>query len=449
MGHGVAAWQAFTSLCRAAVAGLVASIGFVACADVSTQPLVDGSGFHPMLPEPRSSLLPTVLIAPARGWLAGVTPRANKGLRVSVFASGLDHPRWLYALPNGDILVAETSAPAQPDDARGLKGWVMGLVMDRAGAGVPSANRITLLRATAGTQTVERSVFLEGLNSPFGMALIGNDFFVATTDAVWRFPYVDGQTRIVAQGTRLIELPAGRINHHWTRNLIASADGRTLYVTIGSNSNAGERGLAVEADRAAIWAVDVGSGTHRRVASGLRNPNGMAWEPTSGQLWTVVNERDELGNDLVPDYLTSVQEGAFYGWPYSYFGQHVDPRVAQSQPELVTSAIVPDYALGSHTAPLGLVAARGSRLTKAFEEGMFVAEHGSWNRRPPSGYQVVFVPFAAGRPTGAAPVIVVDGFLSASGEAQGRPVGLAIAGDGALLIADDVGNVVWRMVADT
>jgi glucose/arabinose dehydrogenase len=374
--------------------------------------------------------------------------RAAAGLQVQAFASGLDHPRWLYVLPNGDVLVAESNAPAKPDDAQGIKGWLMGLVMARAGAGVPSANRITLLRDGAGRGTADlQTVFLEGLNSPFGMALIGDELFVATTDAVLRFPYVTGATHISTPGTRLLDLPAGRINHHWTKNLIASDDGRKLYVSVGSNSNVGERGMAVEAERAAIWEVDVRSGAHRVLASGLRNPNGMAWEPTTGQLWTVVNERDELGNDLVPDYLTSVREGAFYGWPYSYFGQHVDVRVQPAAPELVARAIPPDYALGAHTAPLGLASARGNSLPDAFAEGMFIGEHGSWNRRPHSGYQVIFVPFAKGKPTGALPVEVLTGFLSEAGTAYGRPVGVALDRRGALLVADDVGNSVWRVSA--
>jgi glucose/arabinose dehydrogenase len=316
-------------------------------------------------------------------------------MRVTRFAERLDHPRWLYVLPNGDVLVAESNAPPKPEDGEGIKGWVMKKVMKRAGAGVPSANRIRLLRDADGDGVAEtQSVLLAGLNSPFGMALIGDALYVANTDAVLKFPYRSGDTRIVAPGARVLTLPAGAINHHWTKNLIASADGRKLYVTVGSNSNVAENGIVAEAGRAAIWEVDIASGKHRVFASGLRNPNGLAWEPTSGALWTVVNERDELGNDLVPDYLTSVRDGGFYGWPYSYFGQHVDERVKPPRPDLVAAAIAPDYALGSHVAPLGLAAASRTALTAQFQNGMFVGEHGSWNRKPRSGYKVVFVPFA-------------------------------------------------------
>ena len=361
------------------------------------------------------------------------------------FASGLDHPRWLLVLPNGDVLVAETNAPPKPEDGKGIKGWIMGLVMKRAGAAVPSANRITLLRDTDGDGVADlRSVLLEGLNSPFGMALVGNDLYVANSDAVLRFPYADGDLRIKAPGLKVAELPAGPINHHWTKNLIASADGSKLYVTVGSNSNVAERGLEAEAERAAIWEVDLGNGAHRIFASGLRNPNGLAWEPASAALWTVVNERDEIGSDLVPDYMTSVRDGAFYGWPFSYYGQHVDERVKPQQPELVAKAIVPDYALGPHTASLGLVSSVGTSLPAPFTNGMFVGQHGSWNRRPHSGYKVIFVPFEGGKPKGA-PVDVLTGFLSEEGAAFGRPVGVALDKQGALLVADDVGNVVWRV----
>lgn len=417
-----------------------------ACSEMATVPIAAGTGPRPTLPEPSRTLLPTVNIAPARGWPSGATPRGAPGTRVNAFAVGLDHPRWLYVLPNGDTLVAESNAPAKPDDAQGLSGWIMTLVMKRAGAGVPSANRITLLRDTDGDGVSDlRTVFLEGLHSPFGMALIGNDLYVANSDAVLRFPYAPGATRIASAGTRIVELPAGTINHHWTRNLLASRDGRRLYVTVGSNSNVGERGMAVEAGRAAIWQVDLASGAHRIFASGLRNPNGLAWEPLSGALWTVVNERDELGSDLVPDYMTAVGDGAFYGWPYSYFGPHGDDRVTPPRPDLVATAVTPDYALGPHTASLGLASSAGNTLPPAFADGMFVGQHGSWNRRPHSGYKVIFVPFAAGRPAAGAPVDLLTGFLSAEGEAYGRPVGVALDQGGALLVADDVGNVVWRV----
>ena len=423
----------------------VALLALAACGGVATLPVSAGTGPQPTLPAPQPSLIPTVNIAPAKGWAAGATPTAAPGTRVVAFASGLDHPRWLLVLPNGDVLVAETNAPPKPEDGKGIKGWIMGLVMKRAGAAVPSANRITLLRDTDGDGVADlRSVLLEGLNSPFGMALVGNDLYVANSDAVLRFPYADGDLRIKAPGLKVAELPAGPINHHWTKNLIASADGSKLYVTVGSNSNVAERGLEAEAERAAIWEVDLGNGAHRIFASGLRNPNGLAWEPASAALWTVVNERDEIGSDLVPDYMTSVRDGAFYGWPFSYYGQHVDERVKPQQPELVAKAIVPDYALGPHTASLGLVSSVGTSLPAPFTNGMFVGQHGSWNRRPHSGYKVIFVPFEGGKPKGA-PVDVLTGFLSEEGAAFGRPVGVALDKQGALLVADDVGNVVWRV----
>jgi glucose/arabinose dehydrogenase len=345
------------------------------------------------------------------------------------------------------VLVAETNAPPKPEDAKGIKGWVMGLVMKRAGAGVPSANRITLLRDTNGDGVADlRSVLLEGLNSPFGMVLVGNDLYVANSDAVLRFPYATGDTRITAIGTKVVELPAGPINHHWTKNLTTSRDGSKLYVTVGSNSNVAERGMEVEAERAAIWEVDIKSGAHRVFASGLRNPNGLAWEPHTGALWTVVNERDELGSDLVPDYMTAVHDGAFYGWPYSYYGQHIDERVTPQRPELVAKALAPDYALGPHTASLGLASSVGTELPAAFASGMFIGQHGSWNRRPHSGYKVIFVPFASGKPSGS-PVDVLTGFLSEDGNAFGRPVGVALDMVGGLLVADDVGNVIWRVTS--
>ena len=406
-----------------------------------------GMGPKPTLPKPKTSLIPTVNIAPAIGWPSGMMPTAPAGTQVKAFASGLDHPRWLLVLPNGDVLVAESNAPAKPDDAKGIRGWIMGLVMKRAGAVTPSANRITLLRDTDADGIADvRSVLLEGLNSPFGMALVGSNLYVANSDAVVRFPYVAGDLRIQAPGTKLVDLPAGPINHHWTKSLIASPDGKSLFVTVGSNSNVAERGMEAETGRAAIWQVDIHSGANRVFASGLRNPNGMAWEPSSGVLWTVVNERDEIGNDLVPDYLTSVTDGAFYGWPYSYFGQHVDSRVSPARPDLVATAVAPDYALGSHTASLGLASSTGTSLPTQFGNGMFIGQHGSWNRRPHSGYKVVFIPFALGKPNGM-PVEVLTGFLSEDGKAYGRPVGVALDKAGALLVADDVGNVIWRVAA--
>ena len=420
--------------------------GLTACGDTTKLPPAASFGPHPTLPAPNPTLIPTVNIAPAKGWPDGVKPVSAAGTVVSALAKNLDHPRWLYVLPNGDVLVAESNAPPKPEDATGIKGWVMKKVMKRAGAGVPSANRITLLRGIGADGLAQtRTVFLQGLNSPFGMALIGRDFYVANTDAIWRFPYVEGETRITAAGVKLVDLPAGPINHHWTKNLIASPDGSKLYVTVGSNSNVGENGMGVEAGRAAIWEVDVETGAHRIFASGLRNPNGLAWEPHSGALWTVVNERDELGSDLVPDYLTAVRDGGFYGWPYSYYGQHIDTRVQPQRPDLVARALVPDYAVGAHTAPLGLASAAGTTLPASFANGMFIGQHGSWNRRPHSGYQVIFVPFENGKPAANAPVEVLTGFLSPDGHAYGRPVGVALDKTGALLVADDVGNVVWRV----
>jgi len=435
-----------TTAARVLAAGVLLAM-LAACGEMATLPVSAGTGPQPTLPAPAPSLIPTVNIAKAKGWAHGATPKAAAGTQVAAFADKLDHPRWLLVLPNGDVLVAETNAPPKPEDAKGIKGWVMGLVMKRAGAGTPSANRITLLRDTDGDGVADlRSVLLDNLNSPFGMALIGADLYIANSDALMKFPYAEGELRIKAPGLKVLELPAGPINRHWTKSLIASTDGSKLYVTVGSNSNVGERGLEAEADRAAIWEVDVKNGARRIFASGLRNPNGMAWEPASGALWTVVNERDEIGSDLVPDYMTSVRDGAFYGWPFSYFGQHVDERVKPPQPEMVAKAIAPDYALGPHTASLGLASSLGTTLPAPFTSGMFIGQHGSWNRRPHSGYKVIHVPFAAGKPAGE-PVDVLTGFLSEEGAAYGRPVGVAIDRKGALLVADDVGNVVWRVTA--
>lgn len=419
------------------------------CGESAKLPESAGIGASPQLPEPNKTLIPTVHIAPAKGWEDGKKPVAADGMTVTAFADKLDHPRWVYVLPNGDVLVAESNAPPKPDDGKGIKGWVMKQVMKRAGAGVPSANRITLLRDTNGDGVAdERSVFLKDLNSPFGMVLVGNDFYVANTDAVVRYPYAPGQPSITDPGQKLVDLPGGPLNHHWTKNIIASQDGNKLYVTVGSNSNVAENGIDKEAGRAAIWEVDRQTGQHRVFASGLRNPNGMAWEPTSGMLWTAVNERDEIGSDLVPDYITSVRDGGFYGWPYSYYGQHVDVRVKPPAPDLVAKAIVPDYAVGTHTASLGLASAAGNSLPARFQHGMFIGQHGSWNRKPRAGYKVIFVPFEQGKPNGA-PFDVLTGFLTADGDAQGRPVGVAVDKRGGLLVADDVGNVIWRVTGAT
>ena len=426
---------------------MVAVVVLATSCETAKLPFSAGLGANPTLLPPKKSLIPTVVIAPAKGWPVGTKPLSAAGTSVNAFASGLNHPRWIFVLPNGDVLVAETAAPPQPDDSKGIKGWIMKKVMKRVGADVPSANRITLLRDADGDGVAEvRTVFLEGLNSPFGMALAGSDFYVANTDAIMRFAYTPGVTRINSAGTKFADLLGGRINHHWTKNLMASRDGSKLYVTTGSNSNVGENGLDKEAGRAAIWEIDLKTGQHRMFASGLRNPNGLAWEPVSGALWTVVNERDELGSDLVPDYMTSVKDGAFYGWPYSYYGQHVDKRATPPRPDLVAKAIAPDYALGAHVAPLGLAWSEGNSLPAQFAIGMFVGQHGSWNRRPRSGYNVVFVPFSNGRPSGS-PVEVLTGFVNAEGDANGRPVGVAVDKRGALLVADDVGNVIWRVTA--
>ena len=421
--------------------------GLAACGETSSLQVSDGTGPSPKLPEPNKTLIPTVNIAPAVGWPDGAKPTAVAGTQVAAFAEGLDHPRWLYVLPNGDVLVAETNAPPKPDDSKGIRGWVMKKVMGKAGAGVPSPNRITLLCDADHDGVAEtRTVFLQNLNSPFGMTLVGNDLYVADTDRLLRFNYEPGATEIKTQPIKVVDLPGGTLNHHWTKNVIASKDGNKLYVTVGSNSNVGENGLDQEEGRAAIWEVDRATGNHRIFASGIRNPNGLAWEPTSGALWTAVNERDEIGSDLVPDYITSVKDGGFYGWPFSYYGQHVDVRVKPQNLDLVAKAIAPDYAVGPHTASLGLTFAEGNSLPAQFKEGAFIGQHGSWNRKPHSGYKVIFVPFTGGKPTGQ-PVDVLTGFLDKDENALGRPVGVVIDQQGGLLVADDVGNKVWRVSA--
>ncbi len=426
---------------------IVLAGGLAACGETSTLQVSDGTGPSPKLPEPNKTLIPTVNVAQAIGWPNGVKPTTASGTQVAAFAEGLDHPRWLYVLPNGDVLVAETNAPPKPDDGKGIRGWVMGKAMSRAGAAVPSPNRITLLRDKDHDGIAEtRTVFLENLNSPFGMTLVGNDLYVADTDRLLRFQYESGATEIKSPPIKVIDLPGGTLNHHWTKNVIASKDGSKLYVTVGSNSNVGENGLDQEEGRAAIWEVDRATGNHRIFASGIRNPNGLAWEPRSGALWTAVNERDEIGSDLVPDYITSVKDGGFYGWPFSYYGQHVDIRVEPQNPDLVAKAIKPDYAVGPHTASLGLTFAEGNTLPAQFKEGAFIGQHGSWNRNPRSGYKVIFVPFAGGKPAGQ-PVDVLTGFLNKDEEARGRPVGVVIDQQGGLLVADDVGNKVWRVTA--
>lgn len=408
-------------------------------------PVESGMGLEPVLPPPDPSLIPVVNIAPAVGWAAGQTPVAADDLVVNAFASGLDHPRWLYALPNGDVLVAESNAPARPEDYEGLRGWIMKRVMKRAGAGVPSADRITLLRDADGDGVAEhRSVYLQDLHSPFGMQLVGNDFYVANTDALVRYAWRSGADSLQGPATTVAELPAGLINHHWTKNVIATPGGDRLLVTVGSNSNVGENGMENEENRAAILQVDPETGATSVYASGLRNPNGLAWQPETGELWTTVNERDEIGSDLVPDFMTSVEEGGFYGWPYSYYGQHVDERVSPPRPELVAEAIVPDYALGAHTASLGLAFYDAELLPPRYRGGAFIGQHGSWNRSELSGYKVIFVPFGNGMPQGLS-IDILTGFVNQNGEAQGRPAGVIVGGDGAVLVADDVGNTIWRV----
>ncbi|MGV9009300.1 PQQ-dependent sugar dehydrogenase [Brevundimonas sp.] len=433
------------SLARTRILTLMACLPLVGCAGSTAMDPSVGFGPNPTLPEPTSSLLPRVNIADAVGWPEGRMPVAAPGFRVQAFASGLDHPRWLYRLPNGDILVAESNAPPKPDDKKGgLRGWVQGLIMGRAGATVPSANRITLLRDANGDGVAEiRTAFLENLMSPFGMVLVGETLYVANADAVVAFPYQTGQTRIEAASRTIVALPAGR-NHHWTKSLVASPDGSRLYVGVGSNSNIGENGPDEEEGRAAIWEIDPATGSHRIFASGLRNPVGMDWQPDSGKLWVAVNERDELGNDLVPDYMTSVTPGGFYGWPWSYYGQTVDARVEPARPDMVSRALHPDYALGAHTASLGLTFGEGDALPAQYRGGAFVGQHGSWNRKPRSGYKVIFVPFADGEPNGA-PQDILTGFLDENDRAMGRPVGVQFDATGALLVADDVGNVIWRV----
>ncbi|MDR0184812.1 PQQ-dependent sugar dehydrogenase [Lysobacter arvi] len=435
--------------CRSIVLAWLLALG--ACGGQATLRGGEDTGADPKIVPPETSVIPVLEIAPATGWNGVDTPTAAAGLSVKAFATGLAHPRWLYVLPNGDVLVAESNAPPGKRGIKGLKGKVMGAVMKKAGSGVPSANRITLLRDADGDGVAEiRSVFAQNLASPFGMALVGDTLYVANADAVVKFPYATGQRQATAAPQKVVDLPGAgdELNHHWTKSLIASADGTRLYVGVGSNSNIADNGMAAEVDRAAVLEIDPATGTRRVFASGLRNPVGIAWEPVSGTLWAVVNERDELGNDLVPDYLTRVDAGAFYGWPYSYWGRHVDTRVKPQDPALVASARVPDFALGAHVAPLGLTFATGQKLGDGYADGAFIGLHGSWNREPLSGYKVVFVPFRNGSPTGSM-VDVLGGFLDADLNARGRPVGVAIARDGALLVADDVGNTVWRVSAST
>lgn len=421
------------------------ALSLISCSQGTALPREAGFGPNPTLPEPDTSLIPEVNVAKAVGWSKGSMPVAAEGFKVNAFAEGLDHPRWLYVLPNGDVLVAETNAPPKPGDNKGIKGFFMKQTMKKAGAGTVSANRITLLRDTDGDGVAEtKSDFLTGLSSPFGMVLVKDVFYVANADSLVSFPYKTGEIKITAPAKKIADLPGGPINHHWTKNVVASNDGSHLYVSVGSNSNIAENGMDKEENRAAILEIDAATGKSRVFASGLRNPVGMAWQPQSGALWTSVNERDELGNDLVPDYMTSVKDGRFYGWPYSYYGQHVDNRVKPQRPDLVEKAIAPDYALGSHTASLGLTFYEGSLFPSRYQGGAFVGQHGSWNRDPRSGYKVIFIPFKAGTPDGM-PEDILTGFLDNEGQAKGRPVGVTADKNGALLVADDVGNKIWRV----
>jgi hypothetical protein len=421
-----------------------ACLMLAACGNNASLPREVSYGPNPPLPPPQHALIPQNDTAGSATWKEGETPTPAPGLAVKAFAKNFEHPRWIYVLPNGDVLVAETNKGTSWADTMGYGGWLESLVRRVEGLSTKSANRITLLRDKNGDGVADvRETFISGLNAPFGMALVGDTFYVADTDALLAFPYHTGETHISDAPRKVTDLPGGDIDHHWTKNVIASPDGSKLYVTVGSNSNAGENGLDKEVGRAAIWEVDPKTGEHRIFASGIRNPNGLGWS-SDGKLWTAVNERDEIGGDLVPDYMTSVKDGAFYGWPWSYYGQHVDTRVTPANPEMVAKAIPPDYALGTHTASLGLAFAKGVRLGDEFSSGVFIGQHGSWNRKPVNGYDVIFVKFDGGKPIGQ-PTDVLTGFLNADGDARGRPVGVAIDKQGALLVADDTGNVIWRV----
>ena len=419
-------------------------LAFLNCS-TTPAPVSTGIGTNPVLPEPSKQLIPTVNVATAQSWPQGTKPTAADGLSVIEFAGDLDHPRWVYVLPNGDVLVAESNSPTGLAGIKGIKGFIAKRVLTKAGAATPSADRITLFRDADKDGVAEiRSVFLENLTSPFGMQLVNGVLYIANADAIVTVPYSDDDLVASTVPEKFFALPAG-INHHWTKNIIVSPDGSKLYASVGSNSNIGENGMDIEGGRAAIWEIDIATAKGEVFATGLRNPVGMDFGPDNKTLFTVVNERDELGDNLVPDYLTSVQHNGFYGWPYSYFGNIVDKRVKPQKPDLVAKAIVPDYALGSHTASLGLVITdgQGSGLNSQLGAGAFIGQHGSWNRKPRSGYKVIFIPFENGMPQGDA-VDVLTGFLQGD-IARGRPVGVTFDNDGALLVADDVGNVIWRV----
>ncbi|MDR6376603.1 PQQ-dependent sugar dehydrogenase [Paraburkholderia caledonica] len=402
------------------------------------------AGANPPMPEARNFFAPPMQVPKYVGWQNGATPKVADGLKIEKIASGLEHPRQVYTLPNGDILVAESNSPNE-EAVTTPKQVIAGLIESKSGKKAKGANRITLLRKSAnGSGEWERHVFIDNLHSPFGMQLVGDTLYVADTDAILKFPYKAGVTSISERGVELADLP-NTVNHHWTKSLLASRDGKKLYVGVGSNSNVGENGLEVEYRRADVLEVDTATGASRIYAAGIRNPTGLQWEPKTGQLWAIANERDEIGADLVPDYLTSVKENAFYGWPYSYYGQHVDPRAQPQRPDLVAKAIAPDFAIGSHVAPLGLMFYTGNNLPAQYRGGAFIGEHGSWDRSPLSGYVVSYVAFENGKPV-SAPKDVVTGFTSADQkQLYGAPVGVAQDRDGGLLIADDVGNVIWRV----
>ena len=426
----------------AVVVLVLAAIGawyFVFRSDIARLPVDAVTGTKPRITDPREQSFPTIGIAQPVGWQGDAKPTAAAGLAVNAFARDLDHPRWLYELPNGDVLVAETNSP--PREVRTLTDRIAQYLFTKAGAGVPSANRITLLRDADGDGVAElKTPFLTGLNSPFGMALIGNQLYIGNHDAIVVVPYQEGATQITAKPSKVVDLPGG--GNHWAKNIIASPDNQFLYIAVGSTSNIGENGMDQEVNRANVLELDLNKKSIRIFTAGLRNPVGMAWEPVRKQLWTVVNERDMLGSDLAPDYLARVDFGAFYGWPYTYWGGYEDKRV-ESRPELREYTKRPDYALGPHTASLGL--AFGS--LGPFKGGAFIGQHGSWNRKPLSGYKVVFVPFnARGFPEGAMQD-VLTGFLTNDNKARGRPVGVIVDKRGSLLVADDVGNRVWRVTA--
>jgi len=397
-------------------------------------------GPNPELPQAKNFLLPPMQVPEGVAWKEGETPKVPAGLKIEKIASGLMHPRQVYVLPNNDVLVAEANGTPKPTTRP--KQLIMGVVQQSSGKGGKGGNRITLLRNVNGQW--EKHNFIENLNAPFGIQLTGNTLWVANADSLVKFPYQTGQTEIRTPGVEVTELPGGPINHHWTKSLLASPDGSKLYVGVGSNSNITENGIGAEYRRATVLEVDAASGASRIYASGLRNPTGLQWEPQSGKLWAIVNERDEIGSDLVPDYMTSVQENGFYGWPYSYFGQHVDERAKPPRPDLVAKAIKPDYAISSHVAPLGLLFYTGDNMPQ-YRGGAFVSEHGSWNRKPLNGYQVMWVKFENGMPVGT-PQPVVTGFLTDDQkQVRGLPVGLAMDQQGGLLVADDAGDAIWRV----